>query len=118
MYLAGGSIASLVLLAVFPVQAYVVGISMSLEKWCSITLLVQLNSRAKQYDHDINDFEPAPTQIESALFQDTWLSSRTLSRRPSEAGKRMNEVVDELELGEQTGSRAVRPILRSSVTLL
>ncbi|KAF8351922.1 hypothetical protein F5887DRAFT_1068305 [Amanita rubescens] len=88
---AGGSITSLVLLAAFPDQTYVVGISMSLEKWCSITLLVQLNSRARQYDYDVDDSVSAPTQIESALFQDTWVSGQTLSRRPSELRKRMND---------------------------
>ncbi len=80
---------------------------MSLEKWCSITLLVQLNSRARrQYDYDVDDFEPAQMQIESALFQDTWVSSQTLSRRPPELRKRMNEVVvDELE--SESGREAV-----------
>ena len=98
MFPAGGSITSLALLAAFPDQTYVEGISMSLEKWCSITLLVQLNSRVRQYDYDVDESASAPTQIESVLFQDTWVSGQTLSRCPSELRKRTNEVVvDELE---------------------
>ena len=90
VYAAGASIASLALLAAYPVQIYVVAISMSLEKWCSITFIAQLNSRDKQYKDVVDGPTDALTEL-SAVIPDNWSSNQTLD---PDLGKRMDEETD------------------------
>lgn len=89
LYAAGASIASLALLAAYPVQIYVVATSMSLEKWSSITFIAQLNSRARKYE-DVDGSSVDEIRLESGLvFQESWSASQTLSRHRFELGKKV-----------------------------